>query len=413
MNEELRNRLVLKFPFLGACGAIRPEGAGGDRSEKFFFERITHFMTLCLLSHFNRHGLMDEGLHKWLDKKLPSLAVPEQIEFQMILLEKYSFPFRDVFSLQFRSRDTYHQEHKRHRDVLQAIWKHYNRENPAESAMPASYAASLDEYFECLLGSFRSELVEVPEKREGAAERIIDELKMPYETLPDGGGVLLATRENNRFLYLHPLAMGTKTAQLDLFSRLRTDGVEYLQPATGNRTVRTDHRTLESLGRLFLRIGAFRLASLLAARLRRDRAPEERQPLSSLLDRCYSGVEAFRNGRMHLAVLELEKVLRHLPELSAAAFYLSRAYRKLNSQEKAIAALEGVLPFHPGSENLYALLGDLYMEKGELETAKLMYQKGVGLNLHNPFLLKKLSACRMKEMGAAGSRTDSRWWSSW
>ena len=71
------------------------------------------------------------------------------------------------------------------------------------------------------------------------------------------------------------------------------------------------------------------------------------------------------------------------PDDSFVLFGLAKEYEKLNNPEKAIAYLEEIRRKDPDYTGMYYHLAKLYENRGDLDTAVIIYKQGIAVATKN------------------------------
>ncbi len=205
---------------------------------------------------------------------------------------------------------------------------------------------------------------------------------------------------------LFPFFLGSEGRRMVLFDSFLNDSVLYIETETG-RSLRTDaEMILASFSEFLLRIGLYTKASELFAKIRRKEARETLTDSERACECALRGYRFYQAGDFDSAVRELSKASRLKPDLTQLSIQLALSYAKLNEMDEAISVLGRLLEGNPSMEKGHELMGDMYMDKGDLLHAEEKYIEALRLVPNNKFLQRKVEKVREKSARKGSFRSE-------
>jgi len=362
LSERQVDKLHGRFPFLFDDDPSVRIDADQDAAPRIV-EALVRFLSSLFLAEALQRGPGDERLVRFLDEDLTDPSLGKWLDFQRTIVEERRVPFETVFSLDYKRRDLLQLLNKRYLEYLEQLGARF------ESAPAATEAGELyEEFIEFLLNYFKSDVV--------AARG-------------DGGDVLrLVSRDRKQGFSLHPLVRGTPT-HLEVFGGVTSDGIAYHALSQDMRREERDPRVLHELGEQLLVAGAYGQAIAVIRRLERRAGAFEASSGIRYATHCHTGVQCYRRGKYHQAIIELDKALRIRSDLNSLHYSLALTYARLSNYKRAIQILLRLVENNPALERGYELLGDLFQMQGDNASARRMYDKAFVANPYDKGVERK------------------------
>jgi len=372
VQEKHRERLLARFPYLFPA-ALQVDLRSSDPrlvapAEVQLLDGLVRFLGGLFLRQVLAHGVSDERIAEFVDQGLNAPTLAAWVEFQRLVLEERRVPFEEVFSLDFKRRDLLLLLNRKYLDYLEALETQLKSPPGADGGLTAETATVFAELADFVVTYFKSEL-----------------------SAAAGGGLVLLSRDKNEILNLYPIFRGSLEA-VEILSGLTSDGVAYLSFADQRRREVRELAVLDRLGEAFLRVGAYRQAIATFEKIARlgQGGPQGPQSTGALYaSHCYLGLECYRKGKFHQAIVEFEKAMALRADMPQLHYNLALAYARLNNAAKATQILLKLVETHPDVDRGFELLGDLFLMKTDKATARKMYDKALMNNPYNKAVERK------------------------
>jgi ATP-dependent Clp protease ATP-binding subunit ClpC len=139
-----------------------------------------------------------------------------------------------------------------------------------------------------------------------------------------------------------------------------------------------------------------------------DQVPENRKSLENkkYTAHCYLACDYYKAKRYHDAIAEFEKAMKIKANMPQLFYNLALSYARVKSYPAAIQLLNQLNRIRPDQDKTFELLGDFYLQAGDVERALNHYEKALDLVEDKTALSAKIR--RIEERLPRGKQEESK-----